>query len=320
MRVIELWRAWTSPSTDGELARRRESVLLSSLAGMLALSLVLQVPQLLRMATAGPEKWGWWLSNVAFGGLCFVFLRLARAGRPRAAAFGLVGIVATAAAALLVIDGTMNVVAMLLLALLVVLTAILFGAGGAVAAFAVAAAGLVAIVALQRDGALPLEPGPPLTADMHAFGDVVAMLGVLGFMLGVLWLYTRDVLLSIDEALTHSSPTSPLRQLRTRELTPREVEVAQLVAEGMTNKGIAQRLFISPRTVQSHVANGMKKAGATNRAELGALAVREGLVTPTLPETAEEPTEVGSTSEPAPARAASGNSAGAGEKGDAAQA
>jgi DNA-binding CsgD family transcriptional regulator len=51
-------------------------------------------------------------------------------------------------------------------------------------------------------------------------------------------------------------------------LTEREQKVAQLVAEGATNREIAQQLFLSPKTVERHVSNVFKKVGVRNRAEL----------------------------------------------------
>ncbi len=61
------------------------------------------------------------------------------------------------------------------------------------------------------------------------------------------------------------------------ELTAREAEVADLVARGMTNPEIADRLFLSRKTVERHVSNILGKAGVRNRAELSAvLATREG--------------------------------------------
>jgi DNA-binding NarL/FixJ family response regulator len=59
-------------------------------------------------------------------------------------------------------------------------------------------------------------------------------------------------------------------------LTGREQEVARLVAEGATNREIAQLLFLSPKTVERHVSNVFKKVGVRNRAELASrLSARE---------------------------------------------
>jgi DNA-binding NarL/FixJ family response regulator len=51
-------------------------------------------------------------------------------------------------------------------------------------------------------------------------------------------------------------------------LTPREEEVARLVADGATNREIARALFLSPKTVERHVSNVLKKLGVRNRAGL----------------------------------------------------
>jgi DNA-binding CsgD family transcriptional regulator/tetratricopeptide (TPR) repeat protein len=60
-------------------------------------------------------------------------------------------------------------------------------------------------------------------------------------------------------------------------LTPREVEVLTLVAEGLRNAEIAKRLVVSQRTVDHHVSAILRKLGARSRSEAGAAAVRLGL-------------------------------------------
>lgn len=61
-------------------------------------------------------------------------------------------------------------------------------------------------------------------------------------------------------------------------LTPRELEVLQLVAQGLQNKEIAAELVISERTVKFHVSSIMGKLGAGNRTEAVALAAQQGLI------------------------------------------
>jgi DNA-binding CsgD family transcriptional regulator len=58
-------------------------------------------------------------------------------------------------------------------------------------------------------------------------------------------------------------------------LTPTEVKVAELVAEGLTNPQVAERMFVSPRTVKTHVAHIFRKLDVHSRAELTAEAVRQ---------------------------------------------
>jgi two-component system response regulator NreC len=60
-------------------------------------------------------------------------------------------------------------------------------------------------------------------------------------------------------------------------LSPRELEVLALIAEGHTNAEIASRLFLSVRTVESHRAHIQRKTGRATRAELVALARERGL-------------------------------------------
>jgi DNA-binding CsgD family transcriptional regulator/tetratricopeptide (TPR) repeat protein len=60
-------------------------------------------------------------------------------------------------------------------------------------------------------------------------------------------------------------------------LTPREREVVALLAEGLTNAQLAERLYISPRTAAVHVSNVLSKLGMASRTEVAAWAVRAGL-------------------------------------------
>jgi DNA-binding CsgD family transcriptional regulator len=61
------------------------------------------------------------------------------------------------------------------------------------------------------------------------------------------------------------------------DLTHREREVAALLAEGLTNGQLAERLFISPKTAAAHVSNILAKLGLASRAEIAAWAVRNGI-------------------------------------------
>ena len=62
-------------------------------------------------------------------------------------------------------------------------------------------------------------------------------------------------------------------------LTPREIEVLGLIAEGLPNKGIARRLDISDQTVKFHVASIYGKLGGANRTDAVRRAFRRGLIT-----------------------------------------
>jgi DNA-binding CsgD family transcriptional regulator/tetratricopeptide (TPR) repeat protein len=60
-------------------------------------------------------------------------------------------------------------------------------------------------------------------------------------------------------------------------LSPRETDVAILVVDGLTNRDIAQRLFLSPRTVAHHVDSAMRKLGVASRTALAVRIVEQGL-------------------------------------------
>jgi len=62
------------------------------------------------------------------------------------------------------------------------------------------------------------------------------------------------------------------------ELSPRELEVLRLIARGNTNREIAERLFLSVRTVESHRARLQRKLELTRRSELVEYALEHGLV------------------------------------------
>lgn len=69
------------------------------------------------------------------------------------------------------------------------------------------------------------------------------------------------------------------QETRPEALTAREVQVLELLAEGLPNKAIAERLGISDQTVKFHVSAISGKLGAANRTDAVRRAVRQGLIT-----------------------------------------
>ena len=63
-------------------------------------------------------------------------------------------------------------------------------------------------------------------------------------------------------------------------LTPRELEIVKLIAEAYSTKAIAEKLVLSPKTVERHRSNILEKLGLRDRVELTRYAIRRGLVQP----------------------------------------
>ncbi|MDQ3810698.1 MAG: response regulator transcription factor [Chloroflexota bacterium] len=79
--------------------------------------------------------------------------------------------------------------------------------------------------------------------------------------------------MSLSSAVSVAAPAVP-----SEALTPRELQVLQLVAQGLPNKGIARRLGITENTAKFHVASVCSKLGASSRTEAVTLAARRGLI------------------------------------------
>ena len=84
------------------------------------------------------------------------------------------------------------------------------------------------------------------------------------------------------ETMTRAFGRALRRESATREaaktVTPRELEIVRMIGQGLRNKAIAERLFISEGTVKIHLHNVYEKLGLTGRLELALYAQQKGLV------------------------------------------
>jgi DNA-binding NarL/FixJ family response regulator len=123
------------------------------------------------------------------------------------------------------------------------------------------AAGFVAEAQYHRALAYRARGGPgDHDRAVAAVGDAARLVGALGM---TPWI---ERVTALRERLRPARP----------DLSPREAEVAALVAEGLTNRQIAARLVLSERTVESHVQHVLTKLGFGSRSQVAAWVVRAG--------------------------------------------
>jgi DNA-binding NarL/FixJ family response regulator len=105
---------------------------------------------------------------------------------------------------------------------------------------------------------------------------------------GESWLSPTVARQVVRRAVGEKSPPSPATALTS--LTPREVQVLELLAEGLDNAAIARRLVVTKRTVQNHVSNIYGKLGVSTRTETALYAIRYGIAqAPSAGDQADEP-------------------------------
>lgn len=130
---------------------------------------------------------------------------------------------------------------------------------------------------LQTETGIRLMPHlEPVLA--HARETIVTSLGVPALELEILVGNRMSTSEAIDYALDEKQPVrrnAPIDAKKVTPLSKRELEVARLIAEGMSNKEIGTRCFLSERTVETHVSNILNKLGINSRVEVAGWVARE---------------------------------------------
>jgi DNA-binding NarL/FixJ family response regulator len=169
--------------------------------------------------------------------------------------------------------------------------------GGTVEVVESGAAADVVVIDAESDPGAALEPEGPAVVMLTDDGDSVrqsegwptpvrALLarnaGAVELAAAIQAVAAGFVVLRPEEAdWTTVRPRATAGSVAARpgeSLTPREVQVMQMIAEGESNKRIAFRLGISEHTVKFHVASVLSKLNAGSRAEALAIGIRRGLV------------------------------------------
>jgi DNA-binding NarL/FixJ family response regulator len=91
---------------------------------------------------------------------------------------------------------------------------------------------------------------------------------------GEQWLEKRSVSLALEKLLKREAATRQIARI----LTPREIEIVRMVADGLRNKVIAERLYLSEGTVKVHLHHIYEKLKVNSRLQLARYARDEGLV------------------------------------------
>jgi DNA-binding NarL/FixJ family response regulator len=107
---------------------------------------------------------------------------------------------------------------------------------------------------------------------------------------GELWL-NRSEAAAIINRLTRKRTDDDPEALRIASLTPRERQIVVLITEGLTNKDIAGRIFISEATARNHLTSILDKLQLRDRFQLAVYAFRRGLVPPPQPPSMLRPSE-----------------------------
>jgi len=101
---------------------------------------------------------------------------------------------------------------------------------------------------------------------------------------GEIWLEAELITPVFDEFIKEFmkkrdllKPLTDLSSEKLKMLSPREMEVMELISHSMTNEEIADKLFLSPKTVKTHIRNIFEKAGIRNRVEAALLYARRTL-------------------------------------------
>jgi DNA-binding CsgD family transcriptional regulator len=114
----------------------------------------------------------------------------------------------------------------------------------------------------------------------EVYGGLIAVIFTgVGAYVGLKWRRAREVVVVKEIRVREDSPfILNAEALRQAGLTPREHEILGLIAEGLSNREIGEKLFVSENTVKTHSARVFEKLGAVRRTQAVQEARRLGLI------------------------------------------
>jgi NarL family two-component system response regulator LiaR len=120
----------------------------------------------------------------------------------------------------------------------------------------------------------------------HSFEIYAAIVAILfaafGIWLGIKLTKPREKIILREVLVPTETPTTPFTlnqpQLDALGITPRELEILSLIAQGLSNREIATRLFVSENTVKTHCSRAFDKLGARRRTQAVQLGKQLGIL------------------------------------------
>jgi two-component system, NarL family, response regulator LiaR len=121
-----------------------------------------------------------------------------------------------------------------------------------------------------------------LEHSLEIYGGIVALIfSGLGIWLGLKLTRTREVVV-VKEVPVEVRVAGPFQRNEARReqlgITPRELEILEAIAAGLSNREIAERLFVSENTVKTHAGSVFEKLAAKRRTQAVQLAKEAGLI------------------------------------------
>ena len=115
---------------------------------------------------------------------------------------------------------------------------------------------------------------------IEIYGGLIALLfAVLGIWLGLKLTKTKEIVV-VKEVMLPAQQSFTLNEVSLRELgiTRRELEILELIADGLSNREIAEKLFVSENTVKTHSSRLFDKLSAKRRTQAVQLGKEFGLI------------------------------------------
>jgi DNA-binding CsgD family transcriptional regulator len=265
-------RAWlVATRAIDEEDRRRELTLNWILLALLALAAteaIQRLPAVIQGGPAAADHGPTFVLSCLAGASFAALLVLSRRGRQVLAARGLIVAYFAIIAWLFIAEGTEEPSAIILSALMVVTGGVLLGTRVSIPAVVLLTGTMLTVSAFESAKVLHVPAGHDIPGPFELLG----FCGGLAILAVVLSARTSERHSSVGELLG-SATAEP--DDRIAALMVRELQVVRLIAAGKSNMVIAQELFLSPRTVHTHVSNALRKTGCTNRTELAILALSD---------------------------------------------